>query len=97
MFLDFALLTDQQGELLDQIEFQAKQAANYVEDANEGVHEAIEYQKKVWKKQWYVLLSSVSFVIVLVGDIICSHMCIPSVGSLPLPWWPLSLSSLQRV
>jgi t-SNARE complex subunit (syntaxin) len=30
MFLDFALLTEQQGELLDQIEFQVKQAGDYV-------------------------------------------------------------------
>ena len=55
MFLDFALLTEQQGELLDQIEFQVKQAADYVEDANVDVHEAIEYQKAIRKKQWYVL------------------------------------------
>lgn len=55
MFLDFALLTEQQGELLDQIEFSVKNAADHVEDANVDVYEAIEYQKKVRKKQWYVL------------------------------------------
>ena len=52
MFLDFALLTEQQGELLDQIEFQVKQAGDYVEEANVDVHEAIEYQKSIRKKQW---------------------------------------------
>ena len=51
MFLDFALLTDQQGELLDQIEYQVREAADYVEDANVDVHEAIEYSKKIRKKQ----------------------------------------------
>lgn len=55
MFLDFALLTEQQGELLDQIEFQVKNAADHVEDANVDVHEAIEYQKAIRKKQWYVM------------------------------------------
>ena len=54
MVLDFALLTEQQGELLDQIEFQVKNAADHVEDANVDVHQAIEYQKAVRKKQWYV-------------------------------------------
>lgn len=49
---DFALLTEQQGELLDQIEFQVKNAADHVEDANVDVYEAIEYQKKTRKKQW---------------------------------------------
>jgi t-SNARE complex subunit (syntaxin) len=57
MFLDFALLTEQQGELLDQIEFQVKQAGDYVEEANVDVHQAIEYQKSIRKKQWYVCRS----------------------------------------
>lgn len=54
MFLDFALLTEQQGELLDQIEFQVTQANDYVEEANIDVNQAIEYQKAIRKKQWYV-------------------------------------------
>lgn len=54
MFLDFALLTMQQGELIDQIEFNVKGAADYVEEANVDVHQAIEYSKKSRKKQWYV-------------------------------------------
>ncbi len=53
MFLDFALLTEQQGELIDQIEFNVKSAADYVEDANENVYHAIEYSKSIRKKQWY--------------------------------------------
>jgi t-SNARE complex subunit (syntaxin) len=53
MFLDFALLTEQQGELLDQIEFQVGQASDHVEVANEETYQAIEYQKAIRKKQWY--------------------------------------------
>ena len=52
MFLDFALLTEQQVELLDQIEFNVKSAGDYVEDANVDVYEAIEYQKKIRKEHW---------------------------------------------
>ncbi len=52
MFLDFALLTEQQGELIDQIEFNVKSAADHVEDANENVYHAIEYSKGIRKKQW---------------------------------------------
>ncbi len=52
MFLDFALLTEQQGELIDQIEFNVKSAADYVEDANVDVFHAIESSKKIRKKQW---------------------------------------------
>ena len=52
MFLDFALLTEQQGELLDQIEFQVKSAGDYIEQGNEEVVQAIEISKKIRKKQW---------------------------------------------
>lgn len=66
MFLDFALLTEQQGELLDQIEFQVKQAADYVEDGNVDVYEGIEYQKKIRKKQcWIVLIVVIAVVVIL--------------------------------
>lgn len=67
MFLDFALLTEQQGELLDQIEFQVKQAADYVEDGNVDLYEGIEYQKKIRKKQmWIILIVVIAMVIVLI-------------------------------
>ena len=66
MFLDFALLTEQQGELLDQIEFQVKQAADYVEDANVDVYESIEYQRKIRKKQcWIILIVVIATVVLL--------------------------------
>ena len=68
MFLDFALLTEQQGELLDQIEFQVKQAGDYVEEANVDVHQAIEYQKSIRKKQcWLILIVVVVVVALLFG------------------------------
>ena len=54
MFLDFALLTEQQGELLDQIEFQLEGANDHVELANVETSKALEYQSAVRKKQWYV-------------------------------------------
>jgi t-SNARE complex subunit (syntaxin) len=66
MFLDFALLTEQQGELLDQIEFQVKQAGDYVEEANVDVHEAIQFQKAIRKKQcWIMIIVVVAIVVVL--------------------------------
>ncbi|KAL7569068.1 hypothetical protein ACA910_016911 [Epithemia clementina (nom. ined.)] len=66
MFLDFALLTEQQGELLDQIEFQVKQAGDYIEDANVDVYESIEYQRKIRKKQcWIILIVIIATVVLL--------------------------------
>lgn len=66
MFLDFALLTEQQGELLDQIEFNVTQATDYVEEANVETHTAIEYQKSIRKKQcWILLIVAVAAAIVI--------------------------------
>ena len=46
MFLDFALLTEQQGELLDQIEYQVKAASDYIDEGNSDMVQAIEIQKR---------------------------------------------------
>lgn len=65
MFLDFALLTEQQGELIDQIEFNVKSAADYVEDANVDVYHAIEYSKKIRKKQCLIIIIVIVVTIIL--------------------------------
>ena len=65
MFLDFALLTEKQGELLDQIEHQVKEASEYVEQGNKEIGEAIELQKSVRYKQCLCIL----IVLVIIGII----------------------------
>jgi len=65
MFLDFALLVEQQGELLNSIEHQVSQAADHVETANVEVHQAIVIQKSVRKKQMWIML-----IVVVVASII---------------------------
>mmetsp|Transcript_26517 Transcript_26517/g.39229 ORF Transcript_26517/g.39229 Transcript_26517/m.39229 type:complete len:312 (-) Transcript_26517:1398-2333(-) len=64
MFLDFALLVEQQGELLNSIEHQVRQAADHVETGNQDVHGAIEIQKSVRKKQMWIIL--IVFVVVII-------------------------------
>lgn len=65
MFLDFAVLAEQQGELLDQIEFQVKNAGDYIEDGNVQVFESIQYQKKIRKKQCWIILIVLGVVVVI--------------------------------
>jgi len=65
MFLDFALLTMQQGELIDQIEFNVKGAADFIEEANVDVHTAIEYQKKSRKKYCCIIVLIAVLAVVL--------------------------------
>lgn len=62
MFLDFALLTEQQGELLDQIEYQVKSANEYIEDGNKDIEVAIVYQKEI-RKKWCCIIMIVAVII----------------------------------
>ena len=47
MFLDFALLTEQQGELLDNIEANVHAAMEYVDEGNVNIEEAIKYRENI--------------------------------------------------
>jgi t-SNARE complex subunit (syntaxin) len=66
MFLDFALLTEKQGELLDQIEHQVKEASDYIDQGNTEMVEAIEIQKSIRAKQCCIAL----IVLVVLGIIV---------------------------
>lgn len=70
MFLDFALLTEQQGELLDQIEHQVKSASDFIEEANVEMTEAIEIQKSIRKKQCCILITVLVVIGIIVGIIV---------------------------
>ena len=66
MFLDFALLTEQQGELLDQISYQVQAASDYIDQGNDEMGKAIELQKSVRKKQCCIIIT----VFIIIGIII---------------------------
>ena len=66
MFLDFALLTEQQGDLLDQIEKQVEAASEYIDDGNTDLVSAIELQKSIRRKQCCILFT----ILTIVGIII---------------------------
>jgi len=70
MFLDFALLVEQQGELLDQIEFQVKNAGEYIDNGNVDMAKAIEKQQSVRKKQcWIIIIVLVVLAIILMPTV----------------------------
>lgn len=72
MFMDFALLIERQGELLDQIEFQVKSAADFIEDGNTDMVQAIELQKDIRKKQCILIAILMVVIIVVVGSVMGS-------------------------
>ena len=67
MFLDFALLVDQQGELLDQIEFQVKSASDFIDEGNVEMVQAVELQIGYRKKQCCCALACLILLGVIAG------------------------------
>mmetsp|Transcript_29457 Transcript_29457/g.90127 ORF Transcript_29457/g.90127 Transcript_29457/m.90127 type:complete len:356 (+) Transcript_29457:89-1156(+) len=65
MFLDFALLTEQQGDLLDQIEYQVKSAGEYVEEGNVDIEKAIVYQREI-RKRWCCVVILIIIILVII-------------------------------
>jgi t-SNARE complex subunit (syntaxin) len=72
MFIDFALLTEQQGELLDVIEFQVKAASDYIDEGNSEMVKAIEIQRSIRKKQCCCVISVLVIIGIVVGFIVAT-------------------------
>ena len=66
MFLDMALVVEQQGEMLDCIEFQVGQSLEFIEEGNAEMGQAIQYQKNIWRRRMYCFL----FLALVVGLIV---------------------------
>jgi t-SNARE complex subunit (syntaxin) len=75
MFQDFALIVEQQGELLDQIEYQVKTASDFVDEGNANMVQAIEYQKSIRYKQ-----CCIAVVILLVIGLIVMFIILKAKG-----------------
>lgn len=80
MFLDLALLTEQQGELLDQIETQVKAASDYIEEGNTELTKAIEIQKSIRQKQCCIIVIVLVIIAVVVGAVVGSQQAKAKLG-----------------
>ena len=67
MFEEFAMMVEEQSELIDNIEFQVLAAKDYIEDGLQSTIAANKLQKKIRKKRCCVILVSIGIVAVLVG------------------------------
>jgi len=69
MFLDFAILTEKQGELLDKVEIQIKEATEYIDKGNEDLTASIWYQIEIRKCQCIVIVIVMIIVAIIAGVI----------------------------
>lgn len=65
MFMDMAMLVEQQGEMIDRIEYNVEQAVDFIETAKMDTKKAVKYQSKARRK----LIMIIICVIVLLGII----------------------------
>ena len=56
MFEEFALMVEEQSELLDNIEFQVLSTKDFIEDGLDESRKAIKLQKKLRKKRCCIIL-----------------------------------------
>ncbi|XP_045152710.1 syntaxin-2 isoform X6 [Echinops telfairi] len=65
MFMDMAMFVETQGEMINNIEKNVMNAADYVEHAKEETKKAIKYQSKARRKKWIIVAVSVVLVAVI--------------------------------
>uniref|UniRef100_A0A8C5Q732 Syntaxin-2 n=1 Tax=Leptobrachium leishanense TaxID=445787 RepID=A0A8C5Q732_9ANUR len=56
MFMDIAMLVETQGEMINSIEKNVENAAEYIEHAKEETKKAVKYQSKSRRKQWIAII-----------------------------------------
>ncbi|XP_048369811.1 syntaxin-2 [Sphaerodactylus townsendi] len=65
MFMDMAMLVEVQGEMVNSIEKNVLNAADYVEHAKEETKKAVKYQSKARRKKWIILVVALVVVAVI--------------------------------
>lgn len=65
MFMDMAMLVEQQGEMIDRIEFNVEQAVDYVETAKMDTKKAVKYQSKARRKLIMIIICVVVLIAIL--------------------------------
>ncbi|XP_048522818.1 syntaxin-1A isoform X5 [Dendroctonus ponderosae] len=66
MFMDMAMLVENQGEMIDRIEFHVEHAVDYVQTATQDTKKALRYQSRARRKKIMILVC-VSVLIVIVS------------------------------
>ncbi|XP_011427919.1 syntaxin-like isoform X1 [Crassostrea angulata] len=65
MFMDMAMLVEQQGEMIDRIEYNVEQAVDYIETAKSDTKKAVKYQSKARRKLIMIIICVVVLLAVI--------------------------------
>lgn len=70
MFLDMAVLVESQGELIDRIEYNVQNAADFVDSGKTNLNTAIKYRDKARKKKIILGIIALVLLIIIIGIIL---------------------------
>ncbi|XP_061458972.1 syntaxin-2 isoform X2 [Rhineura floridana] len=71
MFMDMAMLVEVQGEMVNSIEKNVMNAADYVEHAKEETKKAVKYQSKARRKLMFIIIC-VTVILVILGIVLAA-------------------------
>ncbi|XP_072271829.1 syntaxin-2 isoform X2 [Pyxicephalus adspersus] len=66
MFMDIAMLVETQGEMINNIEKNVENAADYIEHAKEETKKAVKYQSKSRRKMIFIIICVAVLVLILI-------------------------------
>ncbi|XP_044754596.1 syntaxin-1A-like isoform X3 [Coccinella septempunctata] len=67
MFMDMAMLVENQGEMIDRIEYHVEHAVDYVQTATQDTKKALKYQSKARRKKILLIICLVIAIIILIA------------------------------
>jgi len=70
MFMDMAMLVENQGEMIDRIEYNVEHAVDYVQTATQDTKKALKYQSKARRKKIFIIICLSVSLIIIVGIIL---------------------------
>ena len=72
--MDLAILVQQQGEMIDNIENNIKTAKTYVEKGEKNILQAEEYQRSARKKKCCILLIIIGILIAILTPVLATQL-----------------------
>jgi syntaxin 1A len=66
MFMDMAMLVENQGEMIDRIEYHVEHAVDYVQTATQDTKKALKYQSKARRKKILIIICLIVAIIILI-------------------------------
>ena len=73
MFMDMAMLVESQGEMIDRIEFNMTQSADFITAANQDTKKAMKLQREARKKKIMIIIL-VTIILIICGALAASWL-----------------------